>query len=204
MLLRSQITNCYSPSNVERWFETPNSCMIISFDYFASLTAPVVFKAKRRRLAAQAAVEAATQQENGGPSAGDGPPHLAVAMLCRFCFVALMGDSARFTLQSMTQICSASKAVYVGPSTSHSRSLCEIAMEQECDRILDVYGTGGEENGSQAGGNALQPPALQAFGKDRKRKRVLSPEVRTDPHCCLCILLALPHNIFVCLACVAI
>lgn len=91
----------------------------------------------------------------------------------------------------------------IGPSTSHSPSLCEIAVEQECDRILDVYGTGGEENGSQAGGNALQPPALQAFGKGRKRKRVLSPEVRTDPQCCLCILLALPHNVHVYFACAA-
>lgn len=111
MLLRAQITNCYSPSDVERWFETPNSCMIISFDYFASLTAPVVFKAKRRRLAAQAAVEADIQQKTGGPSAGDGPPHLAVAMLCNSVSSPLWRLSS-VTLQSTNQVCSASKAVY--------------------------------------------------------------------------------------------
>lgn len=52
-----QVTNCYKAKDVRKWSATPNSCMIIGYELFASLTAPVVHKAKKRQLAAAAAVE---------------------------------------------------------------------------------------------------------------------------------------------------
>ncbi len=52
--------------------------MIISFDLFASLTGPVVQKAKRRRIAIEAAVE---QQKLEAARAG-GPPNMAHVFQC--------------------------------------------------------------------------------------------------------------------------
>ena len=64
----TQVTDCYKASDVRKWFATPNSCIIISYDLFASLTGPVVHKAKRRKVAFRLFLQQQEEQRQLGMS----------------------------------------------------------------------------------------------------------------------------------------
>lgn len=70
-----QVTNCYQAADVRKWFATPNSCMIISYDLFASLTGPVVHKAERRKEQ-----QRQQQQQLGASGAGVCVPETYAAL----------------------------------------------------------------------------------------------------------------------------